>query len=223
MRNLRALAGQLNWIGTHTRPDVAYDICVVNTSIKDATQWDIMRANKVVKKMQLDDLSLRYTPLGKLEESIMVCYSDASLGNLRGNASQRGFLIFVFGCNGNKSLLTWQSKKIRRVVKSTIAAVALALQEVANHCVVLRSFIEELTTVKLPKKFNCDNKSLVQSLHSTNTLTDKRLNMDIMVVQDMIQQNEIDHVNWIPTNEQLANCLTKKGASSHSLLDLLKH
>ena len=223
MRNLRALAGQLNWIGTHTRPDVAYDICEVNTSIKDATQVDIMRANKVVKKMQLDDLSLRYTPLGKLEESTMVCYSDASLGNLRGNASQGGYLIFVFGCNGNKSLLTWQSKKIRRVVKSTIAAEALALQEVANHCVVLRSFIEELTTVKLPTKINCDNKSLVQSLHSTNTLTDKRLNMDIMVVQDMIQQNEIDHVNWIPTNEQLANCLTKKGALSSSLLDLLKH
>ena len=73
MRNLRALAIQLNWIGTQTRPDVVYDICEVNTSIKDATQGDIMRANKVVKKMQLDDLSLQYTPLGKLEESTMVC------------------------------------------------------------------------------------------------------------------------------------------------------
>ena len=32
----------------------------------------------------------------------------------------------------------------------------------------------------------------------------------------------ISNVSWVNTNEQLADCLTKEGASPHKLLDVMK-
>ena len=36
-RTLRHVSGQLNWVTTQTRPDVAYDNCIVGNSITKAT------------------------------------------------------------------------------------------------------------------------------------------------------------------------------------------
>ena len=103
-----------------------------------------------------------------------------------------------------------QSKKTRRVAQSTKEVEALALQKVAVHCVVLRSFIEELTSITLSIKINfvlsvfftytltdrrnCDNKSLVQNSTNTRDLT-------WMFVRDIYEQGEIDEARWTPSDE----------------------
>ena len=45
--------------------------------------------------------------------------------------SQGGYILFVSDPCGNKSLVSWQSQKVRRVVKSTLAE-TLALLDVRN-------------------------------------------------------------------------------------------
>ena len=40
---LQRVAGQLNWISTQTRPDMAYAASVVSSSIKDATLRELVR------------------------------------------------------------------------------------------------------------------------------------------------------------------------------------
>ena len=60
-----------------------------------------------------------------------------------------------------------------------------------------------------------DNQSLCDTLYSTKGISDKRLKVDIC---KMMENKEISQVSWIDTQKQLANCLTKKGASSKSLL-----
>ena len=41
-RELKATTGQINWIATQTRPDMAYDACKISTSVKNATMEDVM-------------------------------------------------------------------------------------------------------------------------------------------------------------------------------------
>ena len=41
-RNLKVVAGQINWVVSQSRPDLAYDICEINTSIKGATVENTM-------------------------------------------------------------------------------------------------------------------------------------------------------------------------------------
>ena len=54
---------------------------------------------------------------------------------------------------------------------------------------------------------------LFEAAHSTKILKDRRLRVDIVSVRQAIHNNEII-MNWLKTQQQLANVLTKHGASS---------
>lgn len=56
-------------------------------------------------------------------------YSDASLGNMPNGGSQGGFIILLAIQSGKFSPIWWNSKKIRRVVRSTLAAETLAMAD----------------------------------------------------------------------------------------------
>ena len=66
-----------------------------------------------------------------------------------------------------------------------------------------------------------DSDSLQKNLRTTNKLTEKRLNMDLMVIREMVERKEIHNIEWVPTDVQLADCMTKKGADKNKLLQAL--
>ena len=132
-------------------------------------------------------------------------------------------IIFLVDNHLNCCPLTWQSKKIKRIVCSTIASEALSLQEAIEHAIFLRSLIEELLLLPLksiPIDAIIDNKSIVEAIHSTKVVNNKRLNIDISAIKQ--QSTEIRSIRWCPGSLQLANSLTKRGAQSHILLDILQ-
>ena len=124
-----------------------------------------------------------------------------------------GVWLFPFSGSGDQCPLSWQSRKLKRVVKSTLAAETLALLDCAKAAVFLSSVMFELTKHRVPIKCYVDSKSLVESLHSSRLVDDKQLRIDMAVLKDMMDQNEITSVSWVPTVHQLANGLTKRGAS----------
>ena len=76
---------------------------------------------------------------------------------------------------------------------------------------------------KLPIEAYVDNKSLIDAWKSTKFVTDKRLRIDISSVKEMISNKQIKKVDWIPTNKQLANCLTKQGSTFDQLILTLQN
>ena len=65
-------------------------------------------------------MCLRYENLGDDFSLKLVAYADAAHGNLPGGGSQCGYFIFLVGQNRKCSLLSWQSKKIQRIVPSLV-------------------------------------------------------------------------------------------------------
>ena len=182
----------------------------------------MVNANKALRKMKSEEVELIFPNLGDVNKVEFLCFTDASLGNLRGNASQRGYITFRLGGNKRYAPIAWQSKKIPRMVKSTLAAETLALQEGSEHCYAWKAFLSELVGQhEFPISIYTDSKSLAKSLLSTNTLRDKCLNMDLTGLCEMLEKEEIKRIQWIPTEQQLADCLTKKGTSSKKLLQAL--
>ena len=227
-RQLRGLAGQLNWIASQTRPDIAYNACEVNVSIKDATISDLMQANKYVRKVKSESSSIKIVNLENLENCSLVYFSDASFANLKGNSSRGGFIIFLYRSENLFSPIAWKSFKIKRVVKSTLAAETLALEQALEMCFMMKSFLCELLNKEISKKvlpIKCyvDNKSLVDSIFSTKTLTEKRLKIDICIIRDMLSKNKVYSIEWCKREAQLADCLTKGTASNTKLLNVLKN
>ena len=61
-----------------------------------------------------------------------------------------------------------------------------------------------------------DNRSLYDILNSTNAVSEKRLRVDIAMIQENILDNQAT-IHWLTTTEQIANVLTKDGVSSEFL------
>ena len=62
-----------------------------------------------------------------------------------------------------------------------------------------------------------DNKSLVDAVHSSTLIEDRRLRIDMAVLRNMLDVQDINDIIWVNSSHQLANCLTKRGASAETL------
>ena len=91
--------------------------------------------------MKSERVTLKFSNLGDISSCNIVIYSDASLGNLRDGGSQGEFLVFLEGENKKFSLVYWQSSKLKRVVKSTLAAECLAEVGGAEMAFLIRSVL----------------------------------------------------------------------------------
>ena len=76
-------------------------------------------------------------------------------------------------------------------------------------------------SIKIQTVCFTDSRQLQDSLCSTCPVLDKKLREKREILQDMIEKKEIHSVNWITTDKQIANCLTKRGASPDLFLKVL--
>ena len=67
-----------------------------------------------------------------------------------------------------------------------------------------------------------DSKSLCEAIKSSKAVTEKRLRSDIAAIKESLEDKQLTEVRWIGTENQLADCLTKKGSSPFNLLCALE-
>ncbi|CAG2211672.1 unnamed protein product [Mytilus edulis] len=171
-------------------------------------------------KIGTNTLDCKTKKLGKDNAIRLVVFSDSSLGNLSDGGTQGGHFIVLVGENGLFSPITWQSKRIRRVARSTLAAETLAMADAIDSGIFIASLYTELMYGKadptqLPITCLTDCHSLLDAIKSTKQVSEKRLRLEISSIRELIQMHQIVSVKWIETKHQLADCLTKKGASCH--------
>ena len=162
---------------------------------------DLENANKAIHKLKSSEVTLKFHNLGDLEKSSIVCFRDAAFANLKNGGSQGAFIIFLYG-NKKYAPIAWTSRKFKQVVKSTLPAETLALEESLESCFMIKSLLVKLIGKDnyqniIPICSYTDNKSLVDTINSTKTLTE----------------------NWL---SQLADYLTKVGASCNKLIHVIQ-
>lgn len=124
------------------------------------------------------------------------------------------------------SPLAWQSKRIRRVVRSTLAAETLALADAIDTGLFLTTLHSELTggntkATTIPIVCLTDNHSLYEAVKSTKSVADKRLRIELSSIKELISKKKVKGIRWLSTKCMLADCLTKKGASPLELLKVV--
>ena len=218
--SLRQMAGVLNWIVRGSRPDLSFELIDVSTKFKAGKVEDLVKVTKLLMMVKEKKAEIFFPNLGDHKHWSLLCYTDASLGNLNnGTDSTGGYLVFLVNCNsGDAAILDWQANKIRRVVRSTLAAETLSLCEGLEASIHLNSIIEEMTGSSLEIHAIIDNRSVVDAVRSTTTVDDKRLRRDISAVKQMLELGEVKTVTWVPGDQQLADVLTKRGVNGYKLL-----
>ena len=225
--SVRCKVGQLLWLAHQSRPDLLFDVTSVSNNINRATVQHVLEINKIIGKAKVTKSSLKFQNLGSKNELKLVVFSDASLGNMPNGGSQGGYLVLLVGESGKFSPIWWNSKKIRRVVRSTLAAETLALAEGIDNGIFLCTLLAELMYGKsdpttFPIECYTDCKSLYEALKSAKSVSEKRLRLDISSITELLETKQITSVSWCDTDKQLADSLTKKGASPKILRNTLE-
>ena len=163
------------------------------SSIKEARVSDLLHANKFLFRMKSDQVSIKLFDIGNTEKMRLIAYHDASYANLQDGGSQGGFIVFVTDQNECKtSPIAWQSRKLKCVVKSTLAAETLSQLEASEACFWLGSTLSELLYGSLDNNpfMECrtDDHSLVEAVYSSEAILDKRLRVDIAIMRQMVER-----------------------------------
>ena len=228
IKKYRSLVGQINWLSTQSRPDVSFDALELSCNMSNTKVENLIQANKCMKKMCMTESFMSFPNLGDLQKVKLITLSDASHANLPdGFSSAGGFIIILVGENGKSCPLAWESKKIRRVVKSTLAAETLAVSDAVDVAYYLGSMLSEIIfgvrdENVIPIVSYVDNYSLFENAYSTKNVNEKRLRIDLASLKQLIQEGHVN-LRWIESGRQLADCLTKRGVNTMPLMAMVEN
>ena len=66
-----------------------------------------------------------------------------------------------------------------------------------------------------------DNRGLWENLHNTKQCDEKMLRNSIALMKEMLERNEVEAINWVETDNMLADSFTIKGGNSFWIKDVL--
>ena len=179
---LETMIGQSSWLSNQTRPDISFDVCQLSAVKKNATVKHLLYANKTMKKVKNSEVHLKFPTLKNIENAKIIVYSDALFNNLPNGGSQGAHIVLLCDSAQQCAPIQCQSKKIRRVVKSTLAAECLALHDAVDNAFYIKNVVSDLLNINIEIHCFVDNNSLVDSVHSsTNVKEDKRLVIDVFI------------------------------------------
>ena len=129
--SFRSLVSKLNMLSMTARPDITFDVKVLTTKYGKALKQDLMQASRLLKKVKRMTTLITIPDMGDLRDLILVAYSDAATKKIDNAFSVAGHVIFLVNkATQNAVSLTWRSKKIERVVNSSLGAETIAVTKV---------------------------------------------------------------------------------------------
>ena len=249
---LRGLIGSLQYASTNTRPDLSNRLSTLQSQINSAQVETIMEANKLLheaKKYHDTTITIKSIPRDDLR---FMVFSDASFASSSKPYSYAGSIIVGTHRDISKNVecpispLIWGSKKIQKVVTSTLSAETVSIASALDQLSWLRLYWKWLHDPKtqwhrpedalmkvepaisvatLPSTADVavtDCKSLHDLI--TRTAPPQCSEFRVQLVARAIKETLREGINlrWVHTGAQLADALTK-AMEARFLRETLKH
>eukprot|EP00971_Amphidinium_carterae_P199340 3955818-Amphidinium_carterae.2 len=245
MSLIKQTLGELQWLSSQSRPDLAADTSMLSFLGNSATMADIKRLNKTIRRARDSQIQivLRRLP-GQLHTLHWLVVQDAAYGVRASGHSQAGVLTFLTTSElteqaqtGTVSLLDWSSIRIERVVRSSFAAethsTLLALESLEALQAKWESLLYQRHAVEFRAHHNqqshlvTDCKGLFTHLtHDTAAKAgqNKGSIIDLLILRNLIRSCHTT-LHWVNNEHMVADAMTKPtfaGARIDLLLRLLR-
>ena len=228
LQDLRGLIGSLQYAASNSRPDLSCRLSLLQARVTCATVSDLLNGNRLLNDAKkFSETSIRVQALPP-DQVRFLSFSDATFATREKAHSQKGCLILATTEDIDKvktspvSPLVWFSKKINRVVSSTLASETYALSGALDllswtrmHWAwILNPKLEwrqpETTLKSLPNAFAVvDCKSLFDLLQKTSIpqCSEYRTMLEALVIKDRLKEGVL--IKWVHSAAQMADSLTK--------------
>jgi hypothetical protein len=213
------LNGSLQYATVHTRPDLAAKVGQLQSKVPIATVETLLEANKVLKEaLETSTTSIMF-PSVDLKTLTFCGFSDASFASNTRDNSYQGSLILststslVLNQQTFIAPLAWSSKKIQRVVRSTLSAEACAMSKNLDRL----SWIRDVNW-RIPKEVlrsapaavavtDCKSMFDLSTRTATPACEELRTTLECLLIKERLDENCT--MRWVNTGAMLADCLTK--------------
>ena len=223
----RGGVGSLGWLVDHCCPQLSFQLAELRRKQSSPTVQDLLRLNKVIRTAKVIEAKIKVRSI-PVEHLRFMGVHDASHANLEAGASQQGHLILavhasITDCRVPVSVLSWQSKKIKTVVRSSLTAEASSMSTCQEHLDWMRTMWEQMTRSEFvlenyeqflkarPSILVTDCKSLYDAIHKEGAAPsskDNRLAIELAIIKAKAVSGETD-LRRIDARYQIADCLTK--------------
>ena len=236
---LRGLIGSLQYAAVNTRPDLASRLSHLQSSVPSATVETLLEANRVLHEpKQHHDVSIVIQPI-RCEDLRFLSFCDASFASAKNAVQPRwGHHLSThkdISCNQPciVSPLLWSSKKIQKVVTSTLAAETMSMSATMDQVSWIKLYSSwilddripwrdpKVALAEVPESFTgatdrsepdvtaTDCRSLYDLLTKTAppNCSEFRTQLHARAIRDLA--GEGIRIRWVHTGAQLADGLTK--------------
>ena len=126
-KHMKGLLGAVAWRANQTAPWLSATTSILQGSNQSATVKELLLCNKLCRLQRAkSSVGLQFS--NQIKQNVVITFSDASHANRYDGASQGGSLTILADArilNGEKSefsVLSWHSKRLKRVCRSSTSA-----------------------------------------------------------------------------------------------------
>ncbi|CAE7262600.1 RE1 [Symbiodinium natans] len=232
LKELRRLNGSLQYAAVHSRPDLAAKVGYLQTRVNKGQVQHLLEANRVLQEAKAHPISLMVVPIQ--EQHVTFCtFSDASFATSKDHNSYQGTLVVATDWRmlANREAViipvAWSSKKISRVVRSTLSAEVVSLCGSVDRMSWIRLFWEwfknPAVDIAHPEEVlshapqaslvtDCKSAYDIATKTAVPTCSELRTQLECLLLRERLQEN--CKMRWVHSKAMLADCLTKVMDSS---------
>ena len=199
----QSIIGSLLYLTLGTRPDIAYAVIMMSQFMVNPSEEHIKKALYIVKYVATN-------PNGKIiyngkQKEGFVAYSDADwAGDQISRKSVTDYIIKLAG-----GPVSWVSRKQKTVALSSTEAEYMSLSDTSRQIIWIESLFQEIGMFLKNIQLGVDNQGAIfLASNPAQEHRSKHIDIHYHYVRGCIEEGKVELV-YIPTNEQLADILTK--------------
>ena len=199
----QSIIGSLLYLTLGTHPDIAYAVIMMSQFMVNPSEEHIQKALYIVKYVATN-------PNGKIiyngkQKEGFVAYSDADwAGDQISRKSVTGYIIKLAG-----GPVSWVSRKQKTVALSSTEAEYMSLSDTSRQIIWIESLFHEIGMFLKNIQLGVDNQGAIfLASNPAQEHRSKHIDIRYHYVRGCIEEGKVELV-YIPTNEQLADILTK--------------
>ena len=221
VKEVLGLYGALCWVAIATVPAISLRLSKIGTQMRAPTVNTVRRLEGIVRELKESKPIIKYEA-SSWRTPVLVAEGDAAIGNLEGGGSQGGCLVSIRDVetqNPTSHLLAHQSKRIKRVVWSSMSAETVNQTAMMDTALWIRDMIRSVTRVNLRVVVKTDCESYRSAVHSlSNVRKEKRLTLDVYAMREALRTGQIFSVSHVKSDQNNADGLTKHSKSTAVIL-----
>ena len=225
----RSITSKINVIAMTSRPDLVFRAKKLTTRYGRATKADILMATKLLKSLKTESTQHVIPNVGSITDTVLVGICDASTRSADTVFSTGAHVILLVNKHTKAaSVINYQSKKIDRVVTSSFAAEALAMEKMVDMMYLARRLLDQIlgpVADSIKGLVLTDNDDLFSAVHHLKGCKDNRLMTDIIYLRQSITEDKtFQELRFIHSKTNVSDCMTKSkpGGTGEDLLKILR-